>query len=266
MTKVAMETRLDALVDVFFKDLPLADRIRRIADCGYRQVETWGGGDSRQLQELAAVSRDCGVELVSIVMNFATEEEVAPVKRENLPGFIERIDRYSDHALAAGCWQGIVTAGQSVAGCGYQEQRAALVEALAVAGELVAEKGFKLNLEPLNTEVDHPGYFLACPQEAVAMIKEISLPNLKILYDIYHMEIMRGNQVDFLVRNVSFIGHIHAAGVPGRHEIFNGETNYPFVLDALFAAGYDGYVGLEYIPRLESRESLVQTQAYLKMS
>ena len=96
------------------------------------------------------------------------------------------------------------------------------------------------------------------------MVKEISLPNLKILYDIYHMEIMRGNQVDFLVRNASCIGHIHAAGVPGRHEIFNGETNYPFILDALFAAGYEGFVGLEYFPQLESRESLVQTQAYLK--
>jgi len=94
---------------------------------------------------------------------------VAPVAKENLTAFVEQIDSYSDNALAAGCKQGIVTTGPAVGGRSYQEQRKALVEALAAAGEKVASKGFKLNLEPLNLEVNHAGYFLKCPKESVAI-------------------------------------------------------------------------------------------------
>jgi hydroxypyruvate isomerase len=74
---------------------------------------------------------------------------------------------------------------------------------------------------------------------------------------------MTGNQTVFIEHNIDFIGHFHSAGVPGRHELFNGETNYPFILKRIEAAGYSGYFGLEYMPLLESRDSLVRTQAYL---
>ena len=121
-----------------------------------------------------------------------------------------------------------------------------------------------MNLEPLNTEVDHPGYFLDCPQEAVAIVKEIGLDNVKILFDVYHMEIMCGNQTVFIENNIDWIGHFHSAGVPGRHELFNGETNYPFILDAIEKNNYKGYFGLEFIPLLESRESLCKTLEYMK--
>ncbi len=255
--------KIDALVDLFFEDFPWEQRVEKIAECGYRYIETWGGGDTAQLQSLAAGGKNCGVELVSIVMNFATQGDVAPIGRENLARFIEQMDRYSDNALAAGCKQGIVTSGQSIGGRNYQEQRAALVHAMREAGTLMAKKGFRLNLEMLNTEVDHSGYFLNSPQEGVAIVKEIGLDNVKALYDIYHMGIMTGNLTVFIEQNIEWIGHFHSAGIPGRHELFNGETNYPFILDRIEKAGYKGYLGLEYMPLLPCPETLVKTLEYL---
>ena len=78
------------------------------------------------------------------------------------------------------------------------------------------------------------------------------------------MAIMRGNHAEFLRSNIDRIGHFHTAGVPGRHEPAEGETNYPFLLNAAEKAGYNGYVGLEYFPLKENRESLTETIGYFR--
>lgn len=255
--------KINALVDLFFTELPWEQRVERIAACGYHAIETWQGGDAAALKKMADAGKGCGVSLISIVMNSPGDPETAPVMSENRQRFLDQIDRYTDHALAAGCRQGIVTTGPSVGGRSYPEQRHALVDALQAAGERATAKGFGLNLEPLNTEVDHPGYFLSSREDSVAIVKEVGLESVKVLYDIYHMDIMFGNQTTFIESNLASIGHFHAAGIPGRHEVFNGETNYPFLVQRLVRAGYTGYMGLEYVPQLESAESLKRTLAYL---
>ncbi len=255
--------KIDILYDALYPGLSPEEKIAKIASHEFQFVETWMGGDAGALKSVGKACEKHGIKLVSIVMNFATDEAVAPIRPECLENFIERLDQYSDNALAAGCSTGIVTTGQSVGGKCYQDQRKALIKALRAGGEKVASKGFSLNLEPLNTEVDHPGYFLDNPQEAVSIVKEVGLDNVKILFDVYHMEIMRGNQTTFITSNIDYIGHFHAAGVPGRHELFNGETNYPFILDQIEKSGYGGYFGLEYMPILPSDESLEKTRKYL---
>lgn len=255
--------KVDVLIDLFFGGLPWDQRVARIAECGYRHIETWQGGDAAVLKQMNDAGKACGVELISIVMNSPGDPKTAPVSPDSRRSFVEQIDRYSDNALAAGCKQGIVTTGPSVGGKSYQAQRLALVDALREAGERVRKKGFHLNLEPLNTEVDHPGYFLSSPQDSVAIVKEVGLGNVRVLYDIYHMDIMTGNQTEFIEHNIDFIGHFHSAGIPGRHELFEGETNYPFILKRLAKTGYGGCFGLEYMPLLESRESLTRTLEYL---
>lgn len=250
--------KVSPLIDLFFTDQPWEKRAELIAGCGYQYVETWRGSDPAELKRM----NGSGVRLISIVMNFATEADVAPVNPKNRKAFLERIDRMADNALGAGCTQGIVTAGQQVPAMSYQAQRRALVEAMAKAGSLVADRDFKLNLEPLNTEVDHAGYMLWSPADAVAISKETGCANVKILYDIYHMTIMTGNQTAFLRENMDWIGHFHTAGVPGRHEPHEGETNYPFLLKEIEKCGYQGYIGLEYTPLLPSGESLRATAGY----
>ncbi len=242
------------LIDVFFAEEPnWTIRAKKISDCGYDAVETWGGVDLAQLQAITAA----GVKLASVVM--VVGDAVAPINPANRQAFLDRVKLCMNNALAVGCTQGIITAGQQLPGVSHAAQRRTLVENLALAGELAARENFTLNLEPLNTEVDHPGHFLSDPAEAVAIVRETGCPNVKVLYDIYHMAIRGGNLTEFLRYNLDHIGHFHVAGVPGRHEPAAGETNYPFLLGMIEKFGYDGYVGLEYFPELESRKSLLET-------
>ena len=77
------------------------------------------------------------------------------------------------------------------------------------------------------------------------------------------MQIMEGDLVNHIKRNIDVIGHFHSAGVPGRHELFGGETNYPFLLRQIEQLGYQGVFGLEYAPAMDDEASLKQTLAYL---
>lgn len=255
---------VDVLFDLFFKDLPIDQRIARIVATGWRQVETWKGGDAEELKAIGKACREQGAELVSIVMNFATEKGVAPVCAANRAAFVERIDRYSDNALAAGCKAGIVTSGDRLSGVDYYRQKAAMVEALAAVADVAARKGFRLNLEPLNDKVDHPGYFLISREEAIDVARQVGKANVRVLYDLYHQQIMTGDHIAFLLDNLAWIGHFHAAGVPGRHELFTGEMDYPAVIRRVRAAGYKGCFGLEYMPQLPHEESLRKTWEYLR--
>ena len=105
-----------------------------------------------------------------------------------------------------------------------------------------------LALEPLNTAVDHPGYFLTSSAEGFDIVDAVDSPNVKLLYDVYHQQITKGNIVQTVTENVERIGHVHLADVPKRHEPGTGELNYAHILSVLDDAGYDGYVGCEFSP------------------
>jgi hydroxypyruvate isomerase len=128
--------------------------------------------------------------------------------------------------------------------------RANLEQALSRAASIAEKAGFTLLLEPLNTHVDHAGYYLDSSAEAAELVRGVASPNLKLLYDIYHMQIMEGNLISTIQRHLDIIGHFHAAGVPGRAELDGGEIDYPRILQFLARSGYRGGFGLEYSPAL----------------
>jgi hydroxypyruvate isomerase len=119
----------------------------------------------------------------------------------------------------------------------------------------LAEKmGVNVCLEPLNTRVDvnmkgHPGYQCDRVEWAVDVCKKIGSPRMKILFDIYHTQIMQGDVITRIRQFHEYIGHYHTAGVPGRNDLDVGqEINYPPIMQAIVETGYQGYVGQEYIP------------------
>ncbi|MFZ2014706.1 MAG: TIM barrel protein, partial [Nocardioides sp.] len=139
-----------------------------------------------------------------------------------------------------------------------------LVENLKRAAEVVEPLGISLCLEALNTLVDHAGYFLNSARLGFEVVREVGSPQVKLLYDVYHMQIMEGNLIATINEHVGAIGHFHSAGVPGRHELFTGELDYRNIIKAVDAAGYQGYFGLEYWPTYDQRQSLADTLKYLK--
>ena len=121
---------------------------------------------------------------------------------------------------------------------------------------MLEENGITLVLEPLNTAVDHAGYYLSSSKEAFLLAKEAGSENVKILFDIYHQQITEGDVIRSIRENISLIGHFHAAGNPGRHEIDTGELNYPNIFRVIQETGYTGYMGLEYFPVKPALEGL----------
>jgi len=116
------------------------------------------------------------------------------------------------------------------------------------------EKKVTLCLEMLNSRVDvemkgHPDYFCDDMDLTIDIIKQVGSPRLKVLFDIYHVQIMQGDVIERIRRYHEFVGHYHTAGNPGRNEIGDSqEINYPGIMKAIVATKYDGYVGQEFIP------------------
>jgi hydroxypyruvate isomerase len=129
------------------------------------------------------------------------------------------------------------------------------------ARRLVEPVGITLVIELLNTLVNHPGYFLNSVEKGVRVVDDVGSPNVKLLNDLYHMQIMEGNLIANLRKYIDRIGHFHVGDVPGRHQPGTGEINYRKVFEAIAGTHYDGYVAMEYGPTIDPLESLKQIQA-----
>jgi len=138
---------------------------------------------------------------------------------------------------------------------GMENCRTILQEAVKIAEDY----GVTICMEMLNSKVDHPGYMCDNYAWAFELCRRVNSPRFKLLFDIYHMQIMEGDLIATIRKNIQHIGHFHTAGVPGRHELDeNQEIYYPAVMRAIVETGYQGYVAHEYTPVREAIASLVQ--------
>src|SRR4029079_19218769 len=125
---------------------------------------------------------------------------------------------------------------------------------------LAEEKKITVLMEGLNSKVDHKDYMYDFTKWGVGLCKKVGSERFKLLYDIYHMQLMEGGVNRTIQENKQHIGHTHTGGNPGRHEIDETqELNYPAIVKAILDTGYDGYLGQEYVPaRPDQMASLAQ--------
>jgi hydroxypyruvate isomerase len=123
-------------------------------------------------------------------------------------------------------------------------------EGLQRVAKSAEDAGVTLVLELLNSKVDHHDYQCDRTAWGVDVVQAVNSPRVKLLYDIYHMQIMEGDVIRTIRENIEHIGHFHTAGNPGRNELDDTqELNYPPIMRAIAATDYEGYVGQEFIPR-----------------
>jgi hydroxypyruvate isomerase len=253
-------------LEMVYTKLPLEERMRKAADVGFKYGEmwfvdmTWKG----KPESLAAIARQAGIMLTNTVIG-APDGSIGggltnPANREQ---WLERTKMTLAFNKAAGIPATIVCTGNEVAGLSREQMLASILDGLKTTVDLADKSGINLLLEPLNLPYDHAGYFLAGSDLGADICRRVNSPRLKMLYDCYHMQIMEGDMINHIKKNLGMIGHFHSAGVPGRHELFNGETNYPFVISEIEKMGYQGVFGLEYSPSMEDTASLKKTLAYL---
>jgi hydroxypyruvate isomerase len=139
--------------------------------------------------------------------------------------------------------------GNRVSGIDESAAIANCVAGLAKIAPLAEKHGVTVCVELLNSKVDHPGYQGDHTAFGVAVMRGVNSPRVKLLYDIYHMQIMEGDVIRTIRDNINWIGHFHTGGVPGRHEINDSqELNYHAIAAAIADLNYLGYVAHEFIP------------------
>jgi hydroxypyruvate isomerase len=253
-------------LEMVYTSLPLEERIRKAADVGFKFAEmwfvdwTWKG----QPEPLAKIAQQAGITLTNTVIG-APDGSIGGglTNPANRAQWLERTKMTLAFNKAAGIPATIVCTGNTVAGMSHEQMLASVADGVKATVELAEKSGITLLLEPLNLPYDHAGYFLGSSDAGAELCRKIQSPKFKLLYDCYHMQIMEGDMVNHIQRNIDVIGHFHSAGVPGRHELFNGETNYPFVIGQIEKMGYQGVFGLEFAPSMDDTESLKKTLAYL---
>lgn len=213
-----------------------------VATAGFPAVEIWGRGDD--FPEWLQLAQKHGLQLCSMVghraaMNLASahaeaereiQESVVVAARHDIPGII--------------CFSGNAVEGQS-----RDEALDIVVEGFRRVVPHAEAAGVTLLLELLNSRVDHPGYLADHTAWGVEICRRVNSPRLRLLYDIYHMQIMEGDIIRTIRDNIAWIGHFHTAGNPGRQEIgATQELNYAAIAQAIRESGFAGYVGHEFLP------------------
>lgn len=245
--------RLCVPVPCFYGKIDFSEAIRKIGSLGFDAAETynWKGLD---LDSVAKACRESGVELLSMC---TTEFRMTDPKYRE--AWLAGLRESCEAAVRVGAKKLITQVGQDT-GEERTVQHAAIVETLKQATPILEKYDITIMPEPLNTYVNHPGYYLWSSAEGFDIIREVGHPNVKIIYDIYHQQIMEGNIIPSVVNNLDCIAHLHSAGHPGRHELQYGETDYRVVFDAIDKAGYKGACGLEYNPLMNPDESLIKAR------
>ena len=169
--------------------------------------------------------------------------------------FRSGVDKAIDYARILGCKQVNCLAGIQPEGVSDADAHKTLAENLRFAADKLEQAGILLIAEPINTR-DIPGFFLTHTAQALALFDEVGSNNLKLQYDIYHMQIMEGDLAPTIEKHFERIAHVQLADNPGRHEPGTGEINYPFLFGHLDRLGYAGWIGCEYKPVAGTREGL----------
>lgn len=241
--------RLCVPIPCFFGGMDFCEGLRRVKALGYDAAETynWKGLD------FDAVRRTCeetGVELLSMCTSEFRMTD--PTFRQ---AWLDGLEESCQAANRMGVKRLITQVGQDT-GAPREQQHAAIVETLNQARPILEKSGVTIMLEPLNTLVNHPGYYLWSAVEGFEIIREVNHPLVKLVYDIYHQQVMEGNIIPNITQNLDCIAHLHSAGHPGRNELQYGENDYKVIFAAVDKAGYTGACGLEYRPLMDPEESL----------
>ena len=240
---------------MIFRPLPFVERLDAVARSGCPAFEFWRWQD-KDLGAIQEKKEQLGLQVAAFSAAGGTLMDPA-----NHQAYCDTLEQAAEWARKLNCPNLIVTTGNALPDVPREAQLEHLRRGLEGVARAAERGGVVAVLEPLNTKVDHPGYFLDHSPEAFQLVEAIDSPHLRILFDIYHMQVMEGDIIQTIANNLDKIGHFHVADVPGRHEPGTGELNYGNVIRRIDQMGYQGFVGLEYRPSGDHAASLEVVKA-----
>jgi hydroxypyruvate isomerase len=232
-----------------YQDISLEDLARAAAGMGLLGVDLLGPEDWPTLKKHGLIcTMTSGAGTIADGLN--RKENHDKHERE----FRESIPR----AAAAGMPNVIAFSGNR-RGLSDQEGLENCVIGLNRAKGIAEQHGVTICLELLNSKIDHKDYQCDHTEWGAEVVKKVSSPRVKLLYDIYHMQIMEGDVIRTIRQNIQWIAHFHTGGVPGRNELDDKqELNWPAIMRAIADTGYLGYVAHEFLPTRDPMKSLAE--------
>ncbi|NLZ72168.1 MAG: TIM barrel protein [Clostridiaceae bacterium] len=255
-----MKFARSACIEQLYTEVPFLERFQAAKDDGFEYVEFWNWTD-KDLDQIKSAAEKANIG-ISGFNGDADYSLIDPAEKDKYLDFLRR-----SVASAQKIGAKSVTIHSNALGEGglvvrYYEELSdvvkicAMYDTLCDCAELAEKSGIAMNLEPLNITTDHVGNFLAHTQMAADMTRLIASPMLKVLYDVYHMQLNEGSICDTIIKNFDQIGHVHIADAPGRHEPGTGEINYSTVFKCLEDVGYQGRIGYELNPKTTTKAAV----------
>lgn len=240
--------RFSVCLDMMFQYTDFYDRFAECKKSGIETVEFWKWSNKDLSRvEMLLRENDLSFSIFNIdsrneklsydlsrgILNAGRVEEFISALRESIPIY---------HRLGA---TGMIVLIGEKNDLPYTVQMQNITRCLLAAKPIVEAEGVTLLLEPLN-DIDRKNYFLPRAKEVLELIRVADSKRIKLLFDLYHEQMMGEDPLPTLKNNIDVIGHFHVADVPGRHEPGTGKVDYQRLLTAVRDSRYDGYVGLEY--------------------
>ncbi len=242
---------LSVCIEMFWRDQPMHERVRRVKKLGFKAFEFWGW-KGKDLDALREAQKETGLACAVVCMepNFGLTERTPD--DEIIRSFAES----TRVARSFGCSRLISVPGLCPPGETFEMTRRRVLRRVRAMARVAEDAGVTVVLEPLNPLVDHKGAWLTKMAEAADIVEEVGSPSIKILCDLYHQQVTEGNLLANFTAYAPMIGHIHTAGVPGRTELVGGELDYAAIFRAFRKTVYSGYIGLEYTPTRDVESGL----------
>jgi len=233
-------------------DCDLIEGIERSANAGADTIEffDWESANTQAIRETAAAHDIAvgGVLAAGAGSNIGDADGEAISYPESYDQAVADIERSIEAANQLEASTLIVTVGQRVDTLSEAAQHNAITRVLREVAPTAEARDVTVVPEPLNTRVDHPGYFLESADRGFEIVEAVGSSHVRLLYDIYHQQITEGNITQTLIDHLDLVGHVHVADVPGRHEPGTGELDYRNIFAALTEASYKGVVSCEFGP------------------
>ena len=261
-----MQFKKSACIEPMYAELPFLERFRSAKEDGFEFAEFWSWAD-KDLDAVKAAAENAGIG-ISGFNGDAGYSLIDPAQKKPYIDFLRqsvaaaqklgaRSVTIHSNALGEG---GIVV--NHYTDLSDTVKTCAMFGTLLECAKIAEESGVSMNLEALNITTDHAGNYLRTTQAAAEMCRLVGSPKLKILYDVYHMQLNEGSLCDNISRYADQIGHIHVADAPGRHEPGTGEINYANVFACLETAGYTGIIGFELFSLHSTAEAVKAIMRY----
>ena len=249
--------RFSANLSMLFTEVEFPQRFERAANAGFGAVEVQFPYDW-DVERLAEKLKQNNLKLVLHNLppgKWDQGERGIATMPDRVAEFQESVSKAIRYAKALRCPCLNCLVGMVPDQTPQEKVRQTLADNLTFAAEALQAEKINLVIEMLNSR-DVPGFYLNNTADALKLIDEINHPNLKMQYDVYHMQIMEGDLARTIQENIDKIGHIQIADNPGRHQPGTGEINFTNLFKFIEASGYKGWIGCEYLPEGRTEDTL----------